>query len=286
MLSSLLLIALLQTPLSASAHQTLAPGGELHDVAYGSLPHQKFDVYYPLHTSPPYRVMLFLHGGGFTDGDKAIDPALPLFAEVLQRGIAVASANYGLAPQYKYPQPVYDAGRCVQFLRSESAQLGLDPDHVAVMGRSAGAALALWIAYAIDLDNPGSPDPVLRHSSRPSLVVNLSGTTDFGLLASYVDGDFFGKSTMGQVSKWTKDNASARQWVSKPNATVISTYSVYKGPVLGAPLADPHAALFGFALHSALNDVQAPACVLDWNPDPSSTTPDLAIAAWLDLNLR
>lgn len=286
MLAGLLALCALQAPPpSAVRQQYVAPAGKLEDVAYGPNAHQLFDLYYPVHVPPPYRVALYLHGGGFTDGDKSIDPNSALFAELLRRGFAVASANYGLAPAHTFPGPVYDAGRCVQFLRSEHAWLGVDPERVAVIGRSAGAALGLWIAYASDLKSPGAIDPVQRLSSRPQVIVNMSGTTDFTQLAPSVSGAFFGASSMGGVPNWKKSAASARQWVLDPQTPTIATLSVYKGPITPPPQLDPHAAQFGVLLHAALDAQATPQCKLEWNPDPTAAMPDVAIADWIDASL-
>lgn len=283
---SLLLFLAPQQPVGEASEAALVPYGERIDVAYGSGAQQKLDLYYPLHVAPPFRTVLFLHGGGFTGGDKAIDTSQVLFTELLRRGIAVASANYGLAPQFVYPAPIHDAGRAVQFLRYEHDALGIDPTEIALVGRSAGAVLALWLAHTKDLAQPDAHDLVLRESSRPQAVVNYSGTTDFTLLAGSVPADVFGYATMSLVPPNLKQEISARAWILSSAGPKLRTFSIYHGQVGPSPVTDPHNALFGFALHAALNQMNATNCELDWDPSPTAATPDLDVAAWLDIQLR
>jgi acetyl esterase/lipase len=113
----------------------------------------------------PAPLVVFFHGGGFIGGDKRSIPGW-LVERCLARGIAVASANYRLSTQAPYPAPMLDGARAIQFLRSRSAELGIDPVRIAACGNSAGAGIALWVGLHDDLADPSSPDPVLRHSSR------------------------------------------------------------------------------------------------------------------------
>jgi len=110
-------------------------------------------------------VLIYFHGGGFRDGDKSrVSPLL--VAACLQAGISVATANYRFSQDAPYPAPMRDGARAVQFLRFKAGEWRLDPARIAAAGHSAGAGMALWIAFHDDLAQPDSDDPVARQSSR------------------------------------------------------------------------------------------------------------------------
>ena len=156
-----------------------AAGSDLSDLAYGSDRQQVLDLHLPARTDHPAPVLVFFHGGAFVGGDK--HPCAPRLAALLTaRGIAFACSNYRLAPRVHYPVPMLDGARAVQWLRAHAGDYNLDAKHVAVMGMSAGAGIALWIAFRPDLADPGSPDPVLRQSTSVSAVVtgNAQATYD------------------------------------------------------------------------------------------------------------
>ena len=53
--------------------------------------------------------------------------------------------------------------------RHHAKEWGIDPEHIGVMGSSAGGHLASTIVTHFDAGDPASSDPVERHSSRPAL---------------------------------------------------------------------------------------------------------------------
>ena len=114
-------------------------------------------------------VVIFFHGGGFRSGDKSSVPA-GLLSRCLEAGISVASANYRLSHTAPYPAPMLDGARAIQFMRSKAKELGIDPARIAGSGSSAGAGIALWVAFHDDLADPQSTDPVARQSSRLTCV--------------------------------------------------------------------------------------------------------------------
>src|SRR5262244_2887446 len=63
----------------------------------------------------PTPLVIFIHGGGFTQGDKSgVSPFL--LDACLKEGISVASINYRYSTQAPYPAPMMDSARAVQFL--------------------------------------------------------------------------------------------------------------------------------------------------------------------------
>lgn len=139
------------------------------DVPYGNHERQKLDVYLASSDNPT-PVILYIHGGGWTAGDKqSVRPLL----SCSKRGISVVAINYrytwqaqleGVVPPVKYP--MHDAARALQFIRAHAVEWNLDPHRIAATGSSAGGCTALWLAFHDDLADPTSADPIARMSTR------------------------------------------------------------------------------------------------------------------------
>lgn len=145
------------------------PPPDFANVAFG--PHERhvMDVWIA-HTPAPAPLLIYFHGGGFVTGRKENLPRSMLDA-CLKAGISVASANYRFSPEVIFPAHYRDGARALQFARTQAAAWKIDPARVALGGSSAGAAMALWIAFHDDLAEAGSDDPVARQSTRVSCVV-------------------------------------------------------------------------------------------------------------------
>jgi len=137
------------------------------DVPYGDHARMALD-FWRADAGGPSPVALFLHGGGFRRGDKALLRDSRLLDQLLEAGISVAGVNY----RYSHQHPdgtagsLRDIARAVQHLRHHAADFGIDPDRVAAFGGSAGGAASLWLAFREDLADPESDDPVARESTR------------------------------------------------------------------------------------------------------------------------
>lgn len=125
----------------AAAKSPPAPG--MREFAYGVDPKQKLDLVQPAGVSRA-PVLLFVHGGGWSIGDKrhaAADKA----RWANSRGWAFASANYRLVPQATVEQQAADVASAIAWLRASAAAQGLDRDRIVLIGHSAGAHLAALV---------------------------------------------------------------------------------------------------------------------------------------------
>ncbi|MDQ2805992.1 MAG: alpha/beta hydrolase [Chloroflexota bacterium] len=168
----------------------------------------KLDLYLPQPLEGrPAPVAVYLHGGGWQDGDKTwIGRILPATA-LTTRGYAVAAVDYRLAPRYPWPAPINDAKCALRFLRSHAAQYQIDPDHIGVWGDSAGGHLAALLGLAgptAGLEGDGGWPGV---SSAVQAVVTMSAPTDYTVSAD--DGVELGKSASADAK--SKRSSS---WVS------------------------------------------------------------------------
>lgn len=159
-----------------------APPVSLSDLAYDAASEsQKLDLYLPAGEGP-FPVVVYIHGGAFRFGDKR-EPFAGFRADVdLLRGmgIALASINYRMSGEARFPAAVRDAQAAVRWLRTHSAQLHLRPDAIAVWGKSAGANLALELALGAAAPLPASaPADPPEASSAVQAVIAMYGPTDF-----------------------------------------------------------------------------------------------------------
>jgi acetyl esterase/lipase len=125
--------------------------------------------------------VLFIHGGGFTGGDKAEYRSASVSADLARAGYVVVSCNYVLGPKDKpgvWPQNIADCRNAVRWMRANADALGLDPDHIAVAGGSAGGYLALMVGLSDDKAGPGG-DPAAKHSAKVSAVIDMYGVVNF-----------------------------------------------------------------------------------------------------------
>jgi acetyl esterase len=142
-------------------------------------PHERnvFDLW-KAKTTRPSPLVIHIHGGGFTAGDKSVVPQA-LLNECLKRGIAVATINYRYSTIAPYPAPMADGARALQYIRMRAKEWNINPKAVACTGGSAGAGISLWIGFRDDMAQPSSDDPVLRQSTRISVVGVTNAQTSY-----------------------------------------------------------------------------------------------------------
>ena len=103
----------------------------------------KLDLYIPAGDGP-HPVILFFHGGGLYNGDKATLVELgPRFASL---GYLVAAPNYRLSPEYAYPAYIEDAATAFRWAWDHVPEYGGDRDRIAISGGSAGGHIAALLS--------------------------------------------------------------------------------------------------------------------------------------------
>lgn len=89
----------------------------------------------------PHPLYVFLHGGGWCVGTlEERDPRCRTVSAGAR--CIVASVDYRLAPENRFPAAVDDCWAALCWLVAEAPRLGIDPQRVAIGGESAGANLA------------------------------------------------------------------------------------------------------------------------------------------------
>ncbi|HXC10901.1 MAG TPA: alpha/beta hydrolase, partial [Steroidobacteraceae bacterium] len=155
------------------------------DIAYGTHPRHRLDVYVPEAASGGSRPMVvFWHGGRWSFGDKAKYRFVG--AALAELGYVAVLPNYRLYPEVKLAGFMDDAAHAVRWAAAHAGEFGADADRLYLMGHSAGAHLAALVTldaryFAAD---GGAP--------RIAGVIGLSGPYDFLPLKEADVQDMFG----------------------------------------------------------------------------------------------
>jgi acetyl esterase/lipase len=175
------------------------------------------DVYRPP-IDGTYPVIMQIYGGSWQSGAPT---SQEWFARYFaQRGYVVVAIDYRHAPEWKWPEQIVDVRTALYWIQNDSPRHGADPRRIVVVGRSAGAQLAMRLAYQ---EGPSA----IRG------VVNYYGPVDLGegwrrpprpdpadvrgILEMFIGG------TPQQKPEHYR-HASPITWVSKSSAPTLSFY--------------------------------------------------------------
>lgn len=246
------------------------------DVRYGPFERNVLD-FYQAKSDKPTPVLFYMHGGGWTMGDKH---NLPSPAHYLAAGISVVSINYRYIAQAgdvtpPVRAPLYDAARALQFVRSKAKEWNIDKQRIAASGSSAGACTALWLAFHDDLAEPKSTDAVARESTRLWCVAvsNAQTSLDPKQMKEWTPNSGYGGHAFGfnanpakKTSRFAEFLAGREKilpWIAEysPYALVTAddppvylTYS--RAPALGQDQPDPtHTSNFGVKLQEHCKEI-------------------------------
>ncbi len=112
------------------------------DRAYGPQPAQRLDIYRAASVRSNAPLVLFIHGGGWRIGDKAMPRMVDnKVAHWLPRGYVLVSANYRMLPGAPVEEQLEDVARALAYTQAHAAEWGADPGRIVLMGHSAGAHL-------------------------------------------------------------------------------------------------------------------------------------------------
>lgn len=126
------------------------------DIAYGDGDANKFDLYVPTNGGKEsYGLVVYLHAGGFTSGDKAGDAEM--LAWLCSKGYVAAGINYTLRTDSNdksvFSQSM-EIKEAMPKVVEEAERLGYHIDSMAISGGSAGGTLAMLYAYRDAADSP------------------------------------------------------------------------------------------------------------------------------------
>jgi acetyl esterase/lipase len=122
------------------------------EIAYNKYPGLNLIMdYFPSQKVGNRPCVIVVHGGSWNKGDNKQLPELNSYLASI--GYNVAAITYRLAPKYQTPAPVEDIHAALAYLREHAKALNIDTTNFVLLGRSAGAQIALLAAYT--LHEPG-----------------------------------------------------------------------------------------------------------------------------------
>jgi len=107
----------------------------------------RVDVHLPERAEGPLPVMVYVHGGGWSEGTR--DESSAAQGWLADQGFAVFSIDYRLAPQPDWQNAVGDVKCALGWVRDNAGTYGADADIVSIAGDSAGGHLAMMAAYTV-----------------------------------------------------------------------------------------------------------------------------------------
>ncbi len=164
---------------TSAAFDSSRLGATERDVVYCTMDgvELKMDIYYPASNKSRWPATMYVHGGGWSKGDKA-DGAGAIEIPALQNaGFLVVAVNYRLAPRYPFPAMIKDVKCAVRYLRAHAGKYNLNPDRIGAWGGSAGGHLVNLLGTA-DKSAGFDVGEYLEYSSRVQAVVEMFGPAD------------------------------------------------------------------------------------------------------------
>lgn len=95
-----------------------------------------------------YPGVVMVHGGAWRSGSPADNE--PFNRYLAAQGYTVIAVSYRLAPTHRFPTQLQDVQTALRFIQNHAAEYEVDTGRMAIMGRSAGAQLAMLAAYQPD----------------------------------------------------------------------------------------------------------------------------------------
>ena len=132
------------------------------------------DLYLPKKSTGKTPLIVCIHGGGWSRGNKKQCPAVPMVKE----GYAVASIQYRLTTEAAFPAQIEDCKAAVRWLRAIAPKYNIDPERIGVWGHSSGAHLAALLGTSGDVAALEGKGENAEFSSRVQAVCEISGPAD------------------------------------------------------------------------------------------------------------
>lgn len=146
----------------------------------------QLDLHRPDAEKPP--LLVYVHGGAWRAGSRADIPVLGL----LRHGFAIASVDYRLSTEARFPAQIHDIKAAIRFLRAKAGELRIDATRIAIVGSSAGGHLAALTGLTnghAELegrvgehpDQSSRIDAIVSYYGASNLQSILDQSTEFGL---------------------------------------------------------------------------------------------------------
>ena len=131
------------------------------------------DVVFPVASSDPLPVVIYIHGGGWSQGRRQDGKkAIKMFA---QGGYFATTIDYRLTQQMGFPNAVHDCKAAIRFIRNNADELGINPAKIALVGYSAGGYLAALVGVSSGIGFLDGPINGPKVSTNVTCIGSISG---------------------------------------------------------------------------------------------------------------
>lgn len=140
----------------------------------------RLDIAWPTSAKGPFPAIVFIHGGGWSMGDRFSVPSYPKLAT--GHGYVFVTVDYRLAEPNPdggtnpvFPEAIEDVKCAVRWVRANAAKYNVDPDKIGAAGRSAGGHLSLMLGVTSTEDWLAGSREYSEYSNAVQAVVNFAG---------------------------------------------------------------------------------------------------------------
>ena len=206
----------------------------LTDISYGTHERHKVDIFIPEVPKSKNGFILFIHGGGWHDGDKEIHSKDAEY--FYNRGYICASMNYRfVSEKLSVFNELDDITSALKTIKIKCAEYGFNIEKLILSGGSAGAHLALLYAYTRKAEAPVTPVAVCAYCppvnlAKPDFLSGISEEFEewkFGLLSKCCGVTVNKVNLLSEQSQNALERISPEKYVSKrvvPTAVFAGKY--------------------------------------------------------------
>ncbi|AKM83785.1 MAG: lipase/esterase [Candidatus Campbellbacteria bacterium GW2011_OD1_34_28] len=185
----------------------------IKDIRYADKKSLTLDLYIP---DEPSALLVWIHGGGWTNGDKK--DANQIFKKFIKSGYAVAYINYSLTNIDSHPRQIQEIKGAIRWLRANADNYGYNTSSIIVGGGSSGAHLALLLGLSGDVaELEGTVGGNLEYSSKVDAIVDFYGISDLSLFD--IESPSFNR--LGNISSRLLESASPVYYLTSDDPPVI-----------------------------------------------------------------
>ncbi len=151
---------------------------EYKDIVYKKIDSTELhlDIYHTKNITKKAPLLLFIHGGGLSKGDKK--DYLVYTTAFAQKGYVTATVQYRFVDKVKFPAQMFEVKAAIRWLKENADTYNIDNSKIALIGGSAGGHLAMMAGYTGDVEAFNEREDSLI-SPRVQALVNLYGPADF-----------------------------------------------------------------------------------------------------------
>jgi acetyl esterase/lipase len=222
----------------AGGSSCAARGGEIvveENITYGRAGDVdlKLDLARPAEGEGPFPAIVYVHGGGWSGGNRQMHRAH--IEEAARRGYVAATISYRLmkydaqnrdtaTAELTFPVQIHDAKTAIRWMRANAKKYHVNPDRIGVGGASAGGHLSLLVGLSDEDDGLEGQGEHADQSSRVQAVVNIFGPTE---MASCYE-----NSSVPWIFRLFLDGAPAEQAERYKTASPVTYITQDDPPVL------------------------------------------------------